>query len=441
MRETLYVFSSGVDDFRLRDQTQSGFRQFVETSDTIWELAFDVSKFLNAGSFTGTIKGGAAWMVQDRYFNTRRFRFTHRSTSGLDLTQSPETLFSPEFIGPNFEIREDTRATDQYVGEHEIKAGYGMADLQFGSRWRVIAGARVEQSKQTLDSFDLFAVDPTVISTDLDDTDVMPSVNVVYAASSRMNLRVAFSQTVNRPNFRELAPFDFTDVTGGHSVVGNPDLVRTSIDNYDVRWEWFTGPTDLVAFSVFYKEFEDPIEQTFQPTAQLRISYLNVDRAQNRGFETEIRQQLGGISEALSNFAISGNYTFVDSEVDYGDADLSLVTSLNRPLAGQSRHIVNTALDYNNPRFGHNSRILYNYVGRRISDVGALGLPDIYEGGQHLMDFVMRQRIGGEDSPLELKFSVDNLLDDEKEFTQGGHPYRVYRKGRTFGVGMSYDFF
>lgn len=442
MRETLYVFSTGANDFRLRDQTQSGFRQFVETSDKIWEPGFDVSKFLTSGSFTGTLKGGASFTIQDRYFNARRFRFTHRSTSGLDLTQSPETLLSPEFIGPNFEIREDTRATDQYFGDQEIAAGYGMADLQFGSRWRVIGGARVERSEQTLDSFDLFAIDPTVVSTDLDDTDWLPSINVVYAATTRMNVRVAFSQTVNRPNFRELAPFDFTDVTGGFSVFGNPDLVRTKIDNYDVRWEWFTSGTDLVALSVFYKEFEDPIEQTFQPTAQLRLSFVNVDNAQNWGFETEIRQQLGRLSEALSDFSVSANYTFVDSEVKYGDdIDLSLVTSLERPLAGQSRHIFNTAFEYNNSRIGNNSRILYNYVGERISDVGALGLPDIYESGQHLMDFVMRQRIGGEDSPIELKFSIDNILDDEKEFTQGGLPYRVYKRGRTFSIGMSYDFF
>jgi hypothetical protein len=80
-------------------------------------------------------------------------------------------------------------------------------------------------------------------------------------------------------------------------------------------------------------------------------------------------------------------------------------------------------------------------VGRRITDVGALGLPDIFEEAQHVMDFVLQQRIGGEESPLELKFSADNLLDDTKEFTQGGQPYRVFRKGRGFSFGLSYQFF
>lgn len=154
-----------------------------------------------------------------------------------------------------------------------------MVDFFLSLRWRVIGGARVEKSVQKLDSFDLFAINPTKIQTKLDDTDILPSINVVYAISPEMNLRGAFSQTLSRPNFRELAPFDFTDVTGGNTVVGNPDLVRTKLNNVDFRWEWFQGASDLLAVSFFYKNFDNPIEQIFQPTSQLRISFENVDGA------------------------------------------------------------------------------------------------------------------------------------------------------------------
>jgi hypothetical protein len=80
-------------------------------------------------------------------------------------------------------------------------------------------------------------------------------------------------------------------------------------------------------------------------------------------------------------------------------------------------------------------------VGRRITDVGALGLPDIYQETQHILDFVLQQRLGGETSPLELKLSAGNLLDDEKRYTQGGEPYRVFREGRSYGIGLSYRFY
>lgn len=256
-----------------------------------------------------------------------------------------------------------------------------------------------------------------------------------------MNLRGAFSQTLSRPNFRELAPFDFTDVTDGNTVVGNPNLVRTKLNNVDFRWEWFQGASDLLAVSVFYKNFDNPIEQIFQPTSQLRISFENVDGARNLGMETELRKRLGDFSSGLQNFSVSANYTFVSSQVEIGERQLSVVTSTNRALAGQSQNVFNGTFEYANPRFGNSIRLLYNMVGRRITDVGALGLPDIYQEPQHVFDIVYKHRLGGEEGPMELSFSADNLLNDEKKFTQGGELYRLYRNGRSYNAGLSIRFY
>ena len=441
LREALYIQNQATGNYRLREQTQSGFRQWIEATDKIWEPGLDFVKFVTLGSVSGSIKAGGSYSSRDRRFNSRRFRFTHRSTRGLDLSQDPEALFLPEYIGPNFELREDTRPTDHYLGDQIIRAGYAMVDFFLSPRWRVIGGARVEKSVQKLDSFDLFAINPTKIQTKLDDTDILPSINVVYAISPEMNLRGAFSQTLSRPNFRELAPFDFTDVTGGNTVVGNPDLVRTKLNNVDFRWEWFQGASDLLAVSVFYKNFDNPIEQIFQPTSQLRISFENVDGARNLGMETELRKSLGDFSSGLQNFSVSANYTFVSSQVEIGERQLSVVTSTNRALAGQSQNVFNGTFEYANPRFGNSIRLLYNMVGRRITDVGALGLPDIYQEPQHVFDIVYKHRLGGEEGPMELSFSADNLLNDEKKFTQGGELYRLYRNGRSYSAGLSIRFY
>ncbi len=441
LREVLYTLNAASGQYRLREQTQSGFRQFIGSSDVVWEPGVDLTKFFVSGSVTGSIQGGVSWTVRDRAFQARRFRFTHRRTTGHDLTLPVESLFTPERIGTTFELREDTRPTDSYIGDQDIQAGYGMVDVNLGSGWRVIGGLRIERSLQTLDTVDVFAIDSRTIQTRLDDTDLLPSINVVYSVTPRMNIRGAYSQTLSRPNFRELAPFEFTDVTGGNPVVGNPNLQRTRISNVDARWEWFTGPTELLSASFFYKDFDNPIEQIYEPTAQLRIRFDNVARARNWGFETEFRQGLARLAPALGNFSWSANYTWVDSGVEIGDLLLSVVTSTRRPLAAQSRHVFNSTFEYADAGRGHTSRLLYNMVGRRIHNVGALGLPDIYEEAQHVLDFVMQQRIGGEDSPLEIKFSADNLLDDRKELTQGGEPYRTFRNGRGFSVGFSYDFY
>jgi outer membrane receptor protein involved in Fe transport len=441
IREVLYTFNEFSGAFRLRDQSQSGLRHFIASSDKIWEPAVDYTQWFEAGPLVGSIKVGAAYTVRDRYFDSRRFRFHRINSTGIDLSQDAESLFTPEFIGPNFQIQEDTRPTDHYLGEQDIKAVYAMADVFLNSRWRVIGGVRVENSVQVLDTFDLFSVSPTVIETSLDDTDYLPGINVVYAVTPAQNIRAAYSRTLSRPNFRELAPFDFTDVTGGSTVVGNTSLTRSTIDNFDLRWEWFLGSTELVSASFFYKDFKDPIETILEPTAQIRTTFANAEGARNWGIETEFRKSLADLSSALQPFTVTANYTYVDSQVDIGDVALSILTSTRRALAGQSRHVFNGSIEYVNPRWwGHRSRILYNVVGRRITGVGALGQPDVYQEGQHALDFVVQQSLT-ETSPLGLEFSIGNILDDEKKYTQGGMPYRVFRDGRTFSIGLGYEFY
>src|SRR6185369_8578955 len=206
------------------------------------------------------------------------------SLFGIDLTQTPEELLAPENIGPTrgFELREETRNTDHYDERQDITAGYLMGDVTLG-KWRFIGGARVERSIQQVKTFEPFKESVPSVFANLDDTDWLPSIGAVYALTSSMNLRAGFSRTVSRPQFRELSPFEFTDVTGGRSSVGNPDLLRTLITNYDVRYEWYPAIDELVAVSYFYKNLDDPIEQIVEPGANIRTSFRNADRARNQG--------------------------------------------------------------------------------------------------------------------------------------------------------------
>jgi TonB-dependent receptor len=441
IREALYLFNEATGTFRLRDQSQSGLRQFIAATDKILEPGVDFTKFFEIGRNFGSLKVGALYTQRDRFFYSRRFRFHRINSGGIDLSQDPETLFSEQYIGPNFQIQEDTRATDHYLGAQDVRAAYGMVDIFFGSKWRLIGGLRVEDSIQSLNSFDLFAVDPTAIETRLTDTDYLPGVNLVYSITPQQNLRAAYSRTLSRPNFRELAPFDFTDVTGGSTIVGNSELVRTRIDNYDLRWEYFPGSTELISASFFYKHFTDPIETIMQPTAQIRQTFENVEGARNWGIETEVRKGLSGLATSLQPFTVSANYTFISSEVEIGEVFLSILTSTKRPLAGQSRNVFNGSVEYSNPRWwGHTSRVLYNMIGRRITGVGSLGLPDVFQEGQHLVDIVVQQNLS-ETSPLDLTFSIGNILDHNRRYTQGGQPYHVFREGRTYSIGLSYRFY
>jgi outer membrane receptor protein involved in Fe transport len=442
LRETLYEFSPVVNDFVYLNQTQSLFRLFNQMRENVREPAFDLARYWFLGGKSFNAKTGASYINRDRVFDSRRFRFAPRGLSGLDTTLSPEQLLVPANIDQDrgFEIREETRATDHYDALHNVTAGYLMGDLTAG-RWRFIGGARVEKSVQRVQTFEPFRARQAPILAELEDTDWLPSLGVAYSLrNGSMALRGGYSKTVSRPQFRELSPFEFTDVTGGRSTVGNPDLERTLITNYDLRWEWFYSPAELFAVSAFYKDMKNPIEVVVEPTAEVRTTFRNADRARISGVEFETRKNLSGLWRQLENLSINLNYTFVRSRVEIGEENRVILTDIERPLVGQAENLVNLSLSYEMPRFGFESRALYNFTGERITDVGALGLPNIVEHSYPHLDAMAAKGFGG-DKRVRAEFTVENLLNRQVDYRLGDQPFRVYRSGRTFTLGLSYRFF
>ena len=219
---------------------------------------------------------------------------------------------------------------------------------------------------------------------------------------------------------------------GGFNTVGNPLLRRAAINNFDGRWEWFMGGDQLLAASYFRKNFTDAIEVTIQPTTDLRQSFVNAKAARNQGIELEFRRNLGFIGSALNAFSIQSNFTFVDSNVDLNEADALLLTSKSRALVGQSRYIYNLAFDWAKPEWRSQVRFLVNSVSKKITDVGTFGLPDIYENGSTTLDLIYQLRVYG-DGKWNLRFTGENLGNNESRWTQGDFIHRSYHAGRTFG--------
>ena len=146
---------------------------------------------------------------------------------------------------------------------------------------------------------------------------------------------------------------------------------------------------ELMAVSFFYKKFTNPIEMTIQPTtSDLRQSFLNADNAHNFGVEAEARKNLGWINRKLSQFSLYSNFTFVDSRVTIPESQKNYLTSLSRPLMGQSRYIVNFSTEWLKPKWRSNARFYLTYASRRLAEAGAFGLPDIYQEGNTFLDFV-----------------------------------------------------
>ena len=431
LREVLYEFDPAREAFVLADESQSGLRQFNDLADDSLEFNLNWAALMeNWAGLPTQVKFGTSYIDRTRDFLSRRLRFVPTGTRGLDLSRPAEELFTPGNVGENFQLKEETRPTDQYDAAQETLSAYGMVDVPLAVRLRLVAGARVENFRQQVDTYDPFARavfgDTPIIRAELDNTNVFPAVNLVYSVRNDQNVRVGFSQTVNRPEFRELAPFEFTDVVGGRATVGNPDLRQSLIQNVDVRWELFPGTgEEVVAASFFHKNFDNPIKRIVEPTAQLRTSFTNADSARNTGFEIEGRKAFG------EYVFVGANYTFVDSEVTLDEAARQVQTSLVRPLAGTSRNLVNTMFEVSNA--GYSGRLLLNFLDDRISDVGSLGLPDIIENARNSLDFIFAKRF----RQVSFRFAVSNLTDAPYVFQQGGQDQRAFKLGRTVAFGLS----
>ncbi|MCY4635690.1 MAG: TonB-dependent receptor [Acidobacteria bacterium] len=457
LREVLYESDPARRAFVLADESQSGLRQFNDLVDDSIEGSANWSTlFEQWGGLASQAKFGGNHIDRSRDFESRRLRFVPRnlvggtgtfttrsilqrlgsrggSTTRVDLSLPAEELFTVGNIGEAFELKEETRGTDRYDAAQTVTSFYGMIDLPLSASTRLVTGARVEQFRQDVETLDPFSgtIDQQtadVQRASLDETDLFPAINFVYAVRPEQNIRFGYSQTVNRPEFREVSPFEFTDVVGGRAIVGNPALNQSLIQNLDLRWEWFPGAEEVLSASFFYKQFDDPIERTVEPTAQLRTSFTNADTAKNAGIELEARSLLGPY------VLVGANYTHVDSEVTLSPAARQVQTSLVRPLAGTSPNLVNALFEVRG--MGYSGRLLFNYFDDRISDVGSLGLPDIIEKGRHSVDFVLAKRF----DRASLRVAFTNLTDQPFEFTQGGDgpTQRTFNLGRSMSFGVTY---
>ncbi|WP_394838745.1 TonB-dependent receptor [Pendulispora rubella] len=415
--------------------TLSGSHFYATQSEVTYGGGVDLTQPITRETkATKNFKIGGLITRKHRSFEARRFRFEPTNEVPNTILLPPDQLFTNDNVGPAIFLTEYTRPTDGYKADHNIYAGYLMGDFWFGDRFRVIVGERVEASSQTIDTFSPFAPGAPA-SSKLAKTDLLPSANLVFKATESSNLRLSVSRTVARPQLRELAPFSFSDYFGAREVQGNPNLDRTRIWNYDVRYEWFPGEADVIAASAFAKSFDNPIEPVIISQAGGVKSFRNARGATNFGIELEARKQLGFISKALQDFSVLSNLTLVHSRVELRTDDPLLIqTSSVRPLAQQSPYIINFAVDYNRESSRTRVRVLYNIFGERISEVGSNGLPDIYEQPRGQLDASITQGIG---QYLDVKLAAENILDSPYRFLHKDHDELVQRYKLGTSVWLS----
>lgn len=379
-----------------------------------------------------------------RYISTV-FPGTHDFANRERLIRLPlEEVFAPENFraGDGWSILEGTRATDAYEAQTFIGAGYVGGVFPIGS-FNLSGGLRTEYSIQQLDSRNQLGD----VRVDTRKLAALPSLNIDYNFTPKSLVRAGYGRTLNRPEFREFAPFLYYSFEFIAGFFGNPDLEIATIDNFDLRFEIYPNEGEMFSIGAFYKFFQNPIETVQQNvTEQLQFTYANAVDATVYGIEFEGRKALSTLTDipVLKDLSFNVNASLIWSEVFLGD-DVRFQDS-RRALQGQSPYVLNAGLFYNHLSSDLNVGIAYNVTGPRIFVAGNANNPEIYELPRHQVDLtvskVFRDR-------TTLKVGIQDLLNYQYRFFQDSNfdrridtsiddPMYLWRRGTLYTASLTY---
>nr|MBK9652804.1 TonB-dependent receptor [Bacteroidota bacterium] len=402
LRKMLYTTSDLVDTTVYYAQVPFGSANpalagkfYSHLNDYLNTLKFDVSIPLDSAR-NHTFKAGVMQTKKDRTFNARVLGYVLGNPLNYSLTLLPQdSLFMPGNIDvKKFRIDDITNPTDKYTANFNNQAAYVMADNLVTSKLRFIYGVRYEKYTQEL--FAKFSPTDSVSTNTF--SNLLPSVNIIYTFNEKHKLRAAYSQTVSRPEFREIAPFAFYDFIEVSTVLGNDSLVSATIENVDLKYEFYPKDGQVISLTGFYKKFKDPIETIFDLSSgggSRTYTYSNVAGATNIGVELDFRLMLSSInalanSKFCNNFTVFSNITVIKSKLDL--SNIPQAYESERPLQGQSPYIVNIGLDYRTPKSGWGATLLYNKIGNRVVVTGSDNNPDIIQAAREQLDFSISKK-------------------------------------------------
>ncbi|MBJ6117337.1 carboxypeptidase-like regulatory domain-containing protein [Pontibacter sp. BT310] len=362
------------------------------------------------------------------------------------LTSPLGQLFTSENISTSgFSLAEGTNPTDKYDASSLLVAGYIGGTFTVNDQLNLSGGLRVEFNEQQL-STSKYGGGKTEISNPI--TNILPSLNATYNFTDRSLLRGGYSMSVNRLEFRELAPFTYYDFQLNAEIRGNENLKTATIHNTDLRFEFYPNPTEILSVGVFYKYFKNPIEIYSIPASGNPIYQpKNASNAQSYGIETEVRKSFLNLSNRslIQNMSLVLNASLIESKVDLGAE--SEGQERNRAMYGQSPFIVNAGLYFNDEERALQVNMLYNVIGKRIFTVGDDQAPTVYEMPRNVLDLSVTKGIG---KHLELKAGIQDLLNQKVKLMQDSNrdtkitsqddDFANYKRGSYTTLGINYKF-
>jgi hypothetical protein len=450
-------------EFLHNPQLDANFIRFSELEDKASGAGIDFAyRWENPWIADFTLSGGYAWYDNERFSDSRVFRFTMNSTPDLNFQrQRVDFLYSDYNIGPNGLILREVTGSDgaaAYSASLITHGVYLQGEGEILPAVRATLGVRFESGEQDVQAVDLFSATP-LPGRKLKNEYWLPAGTVTWNFAEDQQLRFGASKTIARPQFREQAPQLYLDPESDRTFIGNPYLFDSEIVNLDARYERYFDNGQFATFGLFYKNIDKPIESVVNESGSgLQQSFLNAPKAVVYGAEAEFKKffefETGQAWLDGVRWLVAANYTYTKSEVKVGAGDVVYPrTNLGMPapaanfvidgspLQGQSKHLANGQFGFETMDGATQATFLVNYASKRSTARGQAGAPDFEQKPGVLLDFTFRHKFELWGQELTAGFEARNLLNEQfDEFQKrGGDTIRLnnYDLGRSVSISLS----
>ena len=461
----IYVDDDGIDigEDAYLQKTSNQFAKKLKSDDEVDAFYLKNKLFIDLFSKEDYIDFGYSSSNKKRTSTIQSFGIKINGDE-TEFTDDIDTIYD-EFVRPDiwyddrrFTLENYTQARNYFDANVDESDLYLSAFVKPIEKMDVLVGVRQVDVEQTTTSYYLYTrrehpgedYDPSKDNTYqkydrvLELNEFFPSASLKYKFDENDSIDIAYAKTYIMPDLREASsgiyshPYEIADIRG------NPDLEHTIINSYDIRYSHYFSATENIKLGLFYKKLDNPIEDTQLPTSSLPIySFQNSEKAEMYGIEVDGRKGLDFLSTYLTNFYLSGNYTYTDSEVTLSEEQEEILSTNKRQLQGLSQHVFNLVFSYE--KSDRSVTLAYNKMGERIrklgmkDDGGTIVNPDSMENPAAVMDLVWIEKYN---NGLNLKMKLGNLLDGETVWFQQDedHATKKYKKGRDYSFSVSYKF-
>lgn len=451
----------------LREVFQAPDRNYSRLKDDIEEIGIDIEVPFLVGEVSIDVKAG--WSDYERVRETKdrlfRFDLTSSAEDFVGLMQPKDLFATPNWASGALTVSDFSARAANASGifpfaesGEEATSFYIAVDAQVTPRMRIQAGVRDEDTTLFADAWGGNVAPDTDNAVEQNYSDFLPSASMTWELINDMQVRLAYSETVNRPSLTEITGNTIRNPEDDKFYRGNVFLQPADVTNYDARWEWYFGAADSMSLGLFKKDIKDPIELGKVQAQNDIFTWFNGDKAKLEGVEYEIQKDLSlaswfGWPDAWEYFRVTANVSYIDSEVTLlgegetavdvpltGGRQLKPLFSNQRPITGQSDWLGNLMLSYVNYEWGLEGSLAYNYTDDRIVLVGERNNPDIVEEGRGKLDLLVKYTFEVPNSEIELAAKVTNIFNEPIKWTQGGNLYENYKEGVSYEFAFTVNF-